>query len=170
MGAKMECEVCGREVDDGTLSCPCCGAPAPARAKSGSPAPWDFSRRYGERKKLIGAKAMIAKIGACALVGPALAILLVFGLSRYYEGIGEDAKWTVCQSNQRLVDEAIKYFSLNSGRYPASLEELYTPGSGNLRSIPTCPSGEKAYVWVEGKDGGPPCIRCPNRTGHAVKR
>jgi hypothetical protein len=83
------------------------------------------------------------------------------------EGTSADAKRRTCQSNQRTVDGAIQSYEaiFNTPTYPTSMEDMTQPGTKTLKSIPTCPSGDKPYIWVP---GDPPMISCPNDASHTI--
>jgi hypothetical protein len=80
-----------------------------------------------------------------------------------------EAAWRrTCQANQRTVDGAIQSYEAiwdSNPMYPSSLEDMTQPGTRTLKEIPTCPAGDKPYIWV---DDTPPYISCPNCPDHEL--
>lgn len=166
-GGRTRCSSCNREFGDGSLSCPHCGAPAqlpvseigPLKAK-------DSAARSREKRTELERRSKIAKLAVGVLVGILLSVLLVHGLSAYFEKMGADARRTNCIANQRVVDKAIQNYFMENARFPRSMGDLTAPGSQVLMETPRCPSGRKPYIWVEGEDDKAPFVSCPNRSDH----
>jgi competence protein ComGC len=184
----MFCENCGKEINDDTKFCNECGAPvrgageqqAPASPEAAVPPqsqmppvppppehveqayPGEFieapKRRISVPVMIIAAVVLIAML-ATAIIVP---VLLVHSSSE------KKAQKNTCQANQRAVDAAIMTYAAMSPdeSYPSSLEDLTREGL--LESVPTCPSGNRPYIWVKSEIGKPPSISCPNDPDHAL--
>ncbi len=116
-------------------------------------------------KRRISVPALIAII---ALVVLLLAVAIIVPTVLVYTSSQKNAQKRTCQANQRNVESAIMEYAASSPdeNYPSSLNDLTS--AGVLNSIPTCPSGNKSYIWVKGEIGSQPSISCPNRADHAL--
>jgi competence protein ComGC len=186
------CGNCGNEIKDDTEFCEACGAPVSGTAEQQAPdvegpqepaaaAPPEYQappvlpppeqeQAYpgefiGAPKRRISIPVMVAlAVIVVALLATAITVpaVLLHGSSQ------KKAQKRACQANQRLVDAAIMEYAAMSPdeSYPSSLEDLRREGV--LESIPTCPSGNKPYIWVKSEIGRPPSISCPNDPDHAL--
>jgi competence protein ComGC len=118
-------------------------------------------------KKRISVGLLVA-IGAIAIIF--LAAVIIVPIVLVSGTANQDAQKRSCQANLRTVDGAIMTYTAMSSEetYPSSLEDLVAPDTRVLKSIPTCPSGNKPYEWVEGEGGSPPNISCPNNAKHTI--
>ncbi len=177
----MFCSKCGKELGDDAKFCNSCGAatqppdastqpemlPPPGPLSPGEPPPPAPPTFLEAPKHRISVPVLIAVIVATVLVISAAAVVpavLVFGNSQ------KAAQRKTCQANQRNVQMAIMTYAATSPdeTYPTSLEDLVSSGDSVLDRIPTCPSGNKPYIWVKGSVNTPPSISCPNRADHAL--
>lgn len=104
---------------------------------------------------------LAAVIASAAIAGPVIIATM---------SARQAAQKKACQANQRSVEGAIREYAVMSPdeSYPTSLQDLVAPGVDLLKSIPTCPSGNRPYIWVQGGVGVPPHISCPNNASHAL--
>ena len=121
----------------------------------------------GAPKRRISVPALIAII---ALVVVLLVVAITVPAILVYKGSQKNAQKRTCQANQRNVEAAVMGYAASSSdeNYPSSLDDLVAPDTRVLKSVPTCPSGNKPYIWVEGEIGSPPSISCPNHADHAL--
>jgi hypothetical protein len=112
----------------------------------------------------------VAAIVAIALVAMILlAAVIVVPMVLVSKSSENKAHKRTCQANQRTIDGAIMMYAAESPdeSYPSSLADMIAPDTQVLKSIPTCPSGDKPYIWIEGEIGKPPTVSCPNSADHA---
>ena len=95
-----------------------------------------------------------------------IAILVAIAVPVYLNSRA-NAQRRTCQSNIRTVDGAIQTYEANFDNpvYPTSLANMTMPGTRVLKSVPLCPAGTNAYLWVS---YDPPFISCPNNVGHTI--
>ena len=106
-------------------------------------------------------------IGVILLVVVLLAVAITVPTILVFKSSQKNAQRRTCQANQRTIEGAIMQYAADSPdeNYPSSLNDLKS--ADVLLSIPTCPSGHKQYIWIEGGIGSPPSISCPNQADHA---
>jgi competence protein ComGC len=94
-------------------------------------------------------------------------ILLIAIAVPVFMNARSNAQRRTCQSNQRTVDGAIQAYEamFENPVYPTGFEDMLKSETRTLKSIPTCPSSDKPYIWV---DGSPPSISCPNNSTHTI--
>jgi competence protein ComGC len=107
---------------------------------------------------------VLAVVGALVLV--IVLVPMIIGIPVYLNA-RSNAQRRTCQSNLRTVDGAIQSYEsmMPNDEAPTSLDDLTQPGTNVLRRIPTCPSGNRPYIWVPGT---PPEISCPNNATHTI--
>ncbi|MBN2169407.1 MAG: hypothetical protein JW738_09195 [Actinobacteria bacterium] len=185
------CHKCGTYVESGD-TCPQCGAslhalhqapPAdgPQNQQPGAPPQY-----YGQGQPPYGGQGMGHAPGGYGapppknkfpvwifvmvgiVVGVAFAGLMIAIAVPIYMNARSNAQRRTCQANMRTIDGAIQSYEAmfdTPGTYPTSLEDMTQPETKTLKSIPTCPSGDKSYIWV---DGAPPYVSCPNVSSHTI--
>lgn len=177
----MFCSKCGKELGDDAKFCSSCGAvirppgastqqdmlPPPEPLPPGAPPPSAPTTLLEAPKRRISVGVLTAIIIMTVLVIlAAVAVPAVF----IYSNSQKTAQRKTCQANQRNVQMAIMTYAATSAdeSYPTSLQDLVSSGDSVLDRIPTCPSGNKPYIWVKGSVNTPPSISCPNRADHAL--
>lgn len=186
----MFCYKCGKEFDDAHSFCPNCGAEKPSTAQSETqvtPSPETPPPQVAYPTTETPGQPIIPQPSApspiqmerppsrasAVIIGVIIAVVVLVGLlivaiavPVYLNARGNAEKRT-CQSNLRTVDGAIQAYEsmFDNPTYPTSMEDMTQPGTEVLRSIPTCPSGDEPYIWV---DGSPPIISCPNNASHTI--
>ena len=193
----MFCSKCGKELKEDASFCTSCGAPKraaegkqappegvspppqagappqppPAAPPPGAPPPQGAPEVHpgesiGAPKRRMSVPVVVAiAVVACML----LAAVIVVPMVLVSKSSQNKAHMRTCQANQRTIDGAIMVYAAESPdeSYPSSLEDMVAPDTQVLKSIPTCPSGDKPYIWVEGEIGKPPTVSCPNSADHA---
>jgi competence protein ComGC len=187
---RLFCSKCGKELSDDAKSCDSCGAEArvaseqqPTDAADAAappetpsppgplppgpippPGPAGFVEAPKHRISALALIAIIVLVMAVIAVATIVPAVLLSGSSQ------KAAQQKSCQANQRNVQMAIMTYAATSAEetYPTSMRDLVSPPEGVLDSIPTCPSGNKPYIWVKGGVNTPPSISCPNKADHAL--
>jgi len=97
-----------------------------------------------------------------------MVILLVAITVPVFLSARSNAQRRTCQLNLRTVDGAIQAYEamFEDPVFPTGFDDMLRPETQTLRSIPTCPSSDKPYIWVE---GSPPHISCPNESTHVIE-
>jgi len=179
----MYCHRCGKEIDESVYFCPNCGAARPTAEQppaeagptttSGTPQPLGYVRQpvvapapyQVPPKRSTPVVAIVIGIIAVVVI---MVILLIAIAVPVYLSARSNAQRRTCQSNQRIVDGAIQGYEAMSKDpvYPTGFGDMLRPETQTLMSIPTCPSSDKPYIWVE---GSPPHISCPNESTHVIE-
>ncbi len=172
----MICSRCGKELSEEARFCDSCGTPTvspplgmrlpdeplPLIAET---EPEEEFLQAPKRRMSVGLLIALGVLGllvvAAAITAP---VLLTYTAAR------QSAQRKTCQSNLRNIQSAIETYGATSPdeTYPSSLEDMTSPGMRVLQGIPTCPSGNEQYIWVEGDIGKPPSVSCPNRSDHTI--
>ena len=178
----MYCYQCGKEIDESGSFCPYCGAARPTAeqppAEAGPTTPPASLQPSAYVQQPVVAPAPYQVPPKPSSLGKALAIALIaivvvasiFILAiviPVYLSARSNAQRRTCQSNLRTVDGAIQAYEamFEDPVYPTGFDDMLRPETTVLRSMPTCPSGDKPYIWV---DGSPPSISCPNDSTHTI--
>lgn len=181
----MICSKCGKELSEVARFCDSCGTPTvPEREHADTVAPPPETRLPDEPLPLVAEPeaeqeflqapkrrmsiGLLIALGVLGLLVVAAAVTAPVLLT--YTAARQSAQRKTCQSNLRNIESAIEMYGATSPdeTYPSSLEDLISPDMRVLQSIPTCPSGNKEYIWVEGDIGKPPSASCPNRSDHTI--
>ena len=169
----MTCSKCGRELSEAARFCDSCGmAIAPEMRLPDEllppieePEPEEEFLQAPKRRMSIGLLTALGVLGILVVAAAVTAPVLLT-----YKAARQSAQRKTCQSNLRNIESAVEVYGVTSPdeTYPSSLEDLASPDMRVLQSIPTCPSGNKQYIWVEGDIGKPPSASCPNRSDHTI--
>lgn len=169
----MYCPSCGAQYDDSFAFCTDCGAknpyveqpPAQVAPVPQAPTPQPPAQYpvVVQQKSTSGCLIALAVVGILTLI----VIVIIIAIVLVAASAQSNAQRRTCQSNQRTVDGAIQAYEamFNEPTFPTSLDDLVQPDTQTLMSIPTCPSGNEPYIWV---DGSPPTISCPNNASHTI--
>lgn len=87
-----------------------------------------------------------------------------------FSGVVTDQWRSQCRTNIQTVDAAIQAYEgmFDGAVYPEKIEQLTQPGTRVLQDIPTCPAGDKPYIWVQQEGSVQPHISCPNCANHTI--
>jgi hypothetical protein len=167
----MFCPRCGKEYDESFNFCPKCGTNNPyIEAPPASPTPQAPTPQPPPKLPVKTGKKptpgwLIALAITCVL--GMLGLWMISFLVPVYLNSRCNSQRRTCQSNLRTVDGAIQAYEamFDTPTPPTSLDDMTQPGTRVLRSIPTCPSGNKPYILVP---DNPPYISCPNNASHTI--
>ncbi len=192
----MFCSNCGKELKDDARFCVSCGAPTRMAAQdagqgaSGGPPPPPLPEEpppppplpggplppppMGQQQEFMQAprrRMSVPLIITLAVVGMlVLAAAIIIPIVVTSKSADTSAERRTCQSNQRTIEGAIQTYAAMSEdeTWPSSLEDLTSPDMQVMRSIPTCPSGTREYIWIDAEVGESPTVSCPNKSDHAL--